>query len=318
MSLDLALAARTAWRDTLGAEPDDAWAWDEAGGDSLAMLNLVYMLELRLGRTVPLDRMRPDMTLDELVEALAATPEPTAAGPRVFLLPGINGDGLSLAEFRRGLAGVLDIELVALPGIDAPAAVLRDMAATGAAVASFIDTAQPSGPLLLAGYSFGGSVALAAAAHLVASGRTVALVAGLDPVVGPAMLGRPYRLNRAQRWRQRARWVGTRLASWDSARRLGQAAFDRFLPRWAPGLRRKLLKWMRTEARERWLMAPTTTPVFVAASAEFAHAAVPIWQARCPALELLHVDATHMDIIRGNSLAVTSAAFERAVLAAAG
>ena len=314
MSDDIATAVRTAWRETLADAPDDpALAWEEAGGDSLATLHLVYRLEQLLGRALSFELVQPEMRPQDLVAALGNDAAPVAGdAPCVFMLPGQYGDEPSLAAFRLGFAGRIRFELIAPPGLDAPAVVLGDLPAIGRTAAAAIARLQPEGPLLLAGYSFGGSVAVEAAAALVAAGRTVALVAVLDAAFG--MMPRGSTLRR--RLRLGAGRVALRMVSFDRARGLGLGLADRFAPRRALAIRRLVLRRFRTEARLRWAPVPAPTRLFVAVSDEFAPHTAHRWPLLSGDCELLRLPTTHHGLIRGDAVVPLSAAFERAVMAA--
>lgn len=311
-TLDLDEEVRAAWAATLGESPG-ALSWEEAGGDSLATLHLLYRLEQRLGRTLSFELMQPGMTAGALVAALRTEHDGEAAGlPCLFLVPGIHGDEPSLANLRRGLAASMRFELALPPGLDAPAKVLRDMPATGAAVARDIDRRQPAGPVLLGGYSFGASVALEAAAALAVMGREVALIAVLDAAFGAAMRGnRP-----SPWWRRCAGRVVLWLASWNAARCGVVALAERRLPARALAVRRLLLGRLRGEARAGWQLARTEARVFLALSDEFAHHE-DRWRALCPNLDLLRLPTSHHGLIRDAALAVLADRLERAVRAAA-
>ncbi len=314
MNLELASAVRTAWREALADSPDDpALAWAEAGGDSLATLHLVYRLEQLLGRALSFELVQPEMRPHELVAALGeAVRTPSGDAPCVFLLPGQYGDEPSLAAFRLGFAGRLRFEVIPSPGLDTPAAVLGNLAAIGRQAAAAIDALQPSGPLLLAGYSFGGSVAVEAAAALVAAGRNVALVAVLDAAFGSMPRGSTLR-------RQLRLGVGKaalRIVSFDGARRLGLTVADWLTPRRALTIRRLVLRRFRTEARLRWQPLPAQTRAFVAISDEFAPHTADRWPQLFADCEMLRLPTTHHGLIRGDAVAPLSVAFERAVMAA--
>ncbi len=311
--LDLDAEVCAAWTATLGEAPGGL-AWEEVGGDSLATLHLLFRLEQRLGRTLSLDLMQPGMTAAGLAAALRDAEAGGASDrPCLFLVPGILGDEPGLAALRRGLVGGLRTEVVSLPGVDTPAAVLRDMAATGVAVACEIDRRQPGGRLLLGGYSFGGSVALEAAAALAAKGREVALIAVLDATFGATMLRRPP----PQSWRRRAGRMLLALMSWDTGRRSAVALVDRLRPKKALAVRRRMLRRLRSEARAGWRLAVTRAPVFLVLSEEFADGEA-LWRALCPNCDLLQLPGDHHGLIRGSALPVLAERLERAVLAAAG
>ena len=100
-------------------------------------------------------------------------PMSTGRPVTVFLLPGLFGDEPQLRDLRERFAGSVGFELLDLPDVEAPPSLLSDLPAlAGRAVAEMLRR-QPGGPISVAGFSFGASVALEAATQLVRSGRTV-------------------------------------------------------------------------------------------------------------------------------------------------
>lgn len=295
-----AAAVSQAWGEMLADAPPHL-PWDVAGGDSLATLHLVYRLEQLLGRTLSFEVMHPDMTQAALVAAIDAEAGHGPVGARVFLFPGLYGDEPGLAAFRRGLAGHVAFELVDPLGLQVPAAVLCDIRATATLAARDIDRHQPVGPLILAGYSFGGSVALEAAAQLTAAGREVALVVVIDTAFGDAVTGR-----RALRWQRRWRRPFGDALGWLIARdRLRSAVLAlaaRLAAHDAIRLRRSMVHRLRTRARMAWLPSPVTSPMLVVVSSEFEAFTTPIWERYFPQVEIRRIVATHHGLVRGAGL----------------
>ncbi|QXQ07500.1 alpha/beta fold hydrolase [Sphingosinicellaceae bacterium] len=300
-----AAAVRQAWGELLADAPPGL-PWDVAGGDSLATLHLIYRLEQLLGRTLSFEVMQPDMTQVALIAALDAEADADAAvagpvGVRVFLLPGLYGDEPGLAAFRRGLSGRVAFELVDPPGIETPATVLADLRATAALAARDIDRRQPGGPLIVAGYSFGGSVALEAAAQLMAAGREVALVVILDSAFGDAVLG-PRALRWQRRWRRPVEDALDWIIARDRLRSLALALTGRVAARRVVRLRRKMMHRLRTGARMAWLPSPLTAPMLIVISSEFAPVTAAIWAGYYPQADVRRIAATHHGLIRGEGL----------------
>ena len=100
--------------------------------------------------------------------------------PRVFLLPCIFGDEPPFADFRAALAGRVDFELLDYPDLDRPSSEIRDFDRILTGTVERICSAQPSGHVHIAGYSFGGLVGFAAACRLQAEGRRLSMLALLD------------------------------------------------------------------------------------------------------------------------------------------
>ena len=171
---DPALAAiARAWHQATGRAPGRE-TFQEAGGDSLGLLELVFVLERACGRSLPLDRFHMDMTLEALLQA-TALPEPDTISSPVVLCPASNGDAPYLATFRR---------LCAMPFVTVEYPGWRASAAPGFSldtmVQATLEAIPPSGPVRLAGTSMGGLVAYEAARRLEAACRTVAWLGILD------------------------------------------------------------------------------------------------------------------------------------------
>lgn len=309
-----------AWRQALqlpAGAPAPAHSWEAAGGDSLAMLALLLDLETRLGRKLDYALIEPDMDVAAMAAALATAPPVAAAAQPIFLLPGQFGDGPSLARFRNRLGARWPMTVVELPGLDTAGGLLADMAATGHFVAERIAIAQPQGAIRLAGYSYGGGVALEAAHRLQALGRDVAFIGILDTAFGAAALGR----HPASDFRNPRRWQAHRIVlallipQW--SRRLLLAGIARLPAPRAIAARNFIARRFRTRARGLWQPRPLAAPTFVAVSAEFEASTLATWQALLPRARIARLPGRHYDIFRGDTLETLATAFE-AALAEAG
>ncbi len=179
-------AVRRVWRRVLGQRAlllDGSWA--DAGGDSLKLLQCVFDLEALLGCSLPLDIFDADMRPMEFAEAIeqataAAYQSVADERPIVVIFPGMNGDEPRLAAFRGGLAAHLRFLTISYPGelavIEPGFCFETVIEAALAQIAQLPATDR----LRLAGYSFGGTVAYAAARRLHALGRDVAFLGLLD------------------------------------------------------------------------------------------------------------------------------------------
>ena len=100
-------------------------------------------------------------------------------GPKtpVFAVPGHNGDVFCYVRFAAELGSDQPFYALQPPGLDgrrAPLAKVEELAAVFAAdIASFL----PRGPMVLAGYCLGGTIAFATASQLASGGRDVAMLA---------------------------------------------------------------------------------------------------------------------------------------------
>jgi thioesterase domain-containing protein len=118
--------------------------------------------------------------------------------PEVFLFPGLGGAEPELHILRVGCAPALRGVPVDFPdwteiyagGIDLDGLIRHCM--------EQIETRAPTGPLRLAGYSFGGIIAFAVASALAASGRAIARLGMLDTPTMPSFINA--RLSPTGRW----------------------------------------------------------------------------------------------------------------------
>jgi acyl-CoA synthetase (AMP-forming)/AMP-acid ligase II len=239
-----ALEARVAraWQRCLGSAPRAAESFFDAGGDSLAFLGFRLALERIVGRRLPYDTVRMDMTVAELAAAVAAPPAAPvvarpAGPPTVLLFPGQAADLPDLAAIRAGCTGI-DFVLWEYPDWRAVAragGTLEPMIEAGVALA--LRSFPPGTPILLAGYSFGGGLAYAVALRLAALGRPVAHLFILDTdlvssaVPPPGGSGTPRRrrslrerLERRLEWR--FVWLGRTPRAARLAARPGRLALD--------------------------------------------------------------------------------------------
>lgn len=178
-------AVERAWSRTLDRQSlADNVPFDEAGGDSLRFLILVYHMEESLGTTLPLDlfdlSMAPRAVAATIQRHLSGEAPEAGELSQVFLLPGIGGDEPRLVRFREACADELRIVPIGYgdwhdwvrPEFDLDQLLDR--------VAADIVTRAPAGPLMLAGYSLGGFMAYAVGARLAAAGRVIRVIGLLD------------------------------------------------------------------------------------------------------------------------------------------
>jgi hypothetical protein len=174
-----------AWSRVLGLESlRQNEAFDVSGGDSLAFLRLIHHIEEDLDQAVDLGRVSLAHTPDALIEAIGAgLAAPTGGAdprPRIFFVPVAGGAGPGQAAFRAGCARDFDVVIMDLPSwtrLVEPGFRFGDLVDF---LVDRIVAEVPSGPILLAGYCFGGAIACVVAQDLTARGRTVGLLAMLD------------------------------------------------------------------------------------------------------------------------------------------
>jgi thioesterase domain-containing protein/SAM-dependent methyltransferase len=98
----------------------------------------------------------------------------------LFCVPGAGSDVFALAQLARWFASDRPFYALQYPGLDGDPQRLRTVEEISGLLLSDLRAIQPDGPILLAGSSFGGLVAVELARHLVAEGRAVAFVGLLD------------------------------------------------------------------------------------------------------------------------------------------
>lgn len=187
-------AVDRAWKNVLGARslaPERAW--DEAGGDSLGLLRLVFELEESLGVELPLERLRMNMKPAEFAAVIEQVSSDSGSNkapadverPTVFLFPGLTGDSPGLASLRAELERDLHFVTMAYPAwreMLAQDLTLADLAAQ-ATERVLLEARQT---IHLVGYSLGGAVAYEVAALLRQRGRSVGLLTVLDTDISAA------------------------------------------------------------------------------------------------------------------------------------
>jgi len=302
-----------AWKEVLNiphCEPSQSW--QDGGGDSLATLHLLHKLERSCGRALPFDVITPEMRLADLVVLLESGISAKAAAlPMVHLLPGIYGDGPGLAAFRRALAGHMSFDVFEIADLHAPGRVLGDMRLIGEVAACAIDRQQPSGPILLAGFSFGGGVAYEAARALIDNGREVAFLGILDTTFGIAATGAKRTRRQFLGWKLRS--ILRRALSDERTRSVLLTASDRLSWSAAHRVRSSLQHLFRTGALHRWAPAPLEADVFLAASEEFAPRTLPIWRRLCARLDVVELPGLHSRILNSPAVDQLIAAFAQRV-----
>ncbi|MEH3102248.1 thioesterase domain-containing protein [Sphingomonas adhaesiva] len=319
---------RGCWQATfrdLPFEPDLPWAG--SGADSLRSLHFMLRLEEALARPLALDLLEQDMTARQLAERLVreeaqATDDDT---PLVFLLPGSLGDQPQLAAFRQHLAGTIRFETMRFPDVGDDMSVIGDIPATARLLVPVVQQRQPDGPVHLAGYSFGGIVAVELAHQLVVAGRRIGSLTLLDPF----LRHRAFRaIEAAQDGETVPRLVGGNpFATADGGRLallVDKAAFGIPLTLGALGLarrallrgagrlspetlfwrRQRLIQRLRGRALRRWQRQTIDAPALLVLSDEaHRHFDAGEWDPLVPRRQRLDVGGKHVTLFRAEALA---------------
>jgi acetoacetyl-CoA synthetase len=204
----------------------------DLGGDSLLAVGLLLEIEQKFGRKFPITTIYDAPTVAEQADLLESG-LPAKFSPLVLLKPGEGDAPLFIAH---GIGGTV-IELDALGkqirtdspvyaiqarGLDGSEPPLESVAEMAAFYLDAIKEVQPAGPYRLAGYSFGGLVALEMARSL--GEKDVALLLMIDSYALPQTWPLKSRLTRSARvWLNRVRLLAKR-SPIETAKRLA----DRF------------------------------------------------------------------------------------------
>jgi amino acid adenylation domain-containing protein len=182
---------RIIWEEVLGVRPigveDD---FLEMGGDSLRTIALLVRIEKEFGKSFSPSILLQGGTIRRLARLLAEEPNPPQESPLVqfrngskrplFFLPGIGGIVVELMELVSVFHPGRPIYSFRTPGLDGAREPMDSIESLAAVYSEAIRSAQPQGPYLLAGYSFGAIVAFEMAVQLQAAGERVDYLAILD------------------------------------------------------------------------------------------------------------------------------------------
>ena len=180
------------WAEVLGVEKVGIdQDFFELGGHSMIAVQMMMRLEKETGKRLPLSTLLTYPTVRKLAQLVEAEAKPLAWKSLVPIKPQgnkvpiyiIHGIGLNLLNFS-SLVTYMDAEqpiyglqALGLDGIDEP---LDNMDAIAAYYISEVLQQNPSGPYAIAGYSFGGYVALEMARQLKAMGKEVKMLVMFD------------------------------------------------------------------------------------------------------------------------------------------
>jgi oxalate---CoA ligase len=183
------------WKQILGENREIGVDEDffSLGGDSLQAVELLVLIESKLGHSLPQSVFIGHGTVAKMAAYInrqgpspSVVPmQPRGTRPPFFCVAQIEGEVLSLRTLSRRLGEdqpFFAIQSVGIDGRQAPLTRVEDMAAHNL---SEIRKYQPKGPYFVGGYSMGGLVAYEMARQLVAQGAEVGLLALIDAYCGP-------------------------------------------------------------------------------------------------------------------------------------
>ncbi|AUD03909.1 non-ribosomal peptide synthetase [Spirosoma pollinicola] len=163
----------------------------ELGGHSMIAVQMMVRLEKETGRRLPLSTLLIYPTIRRLAQFFEADKQPIAWKSLVPIKPTgtkmpvyiIHGIGLNLLNFSSLIAymdteqPIYGLQALGLDGTDEP---LDNMEAIAAHYLTEVLDQNPDGPYAIAGYSFGGYVALEMARQLKEMGKDVKMLAMFD------------------------------------------------------------------------------------------------------------------------------------------
>lgn len=208
------------WQELLGV---DSVGLDEnyfdLGGDSALTIQLFVQVEKVFKVKIPMPTLFEAPTVREFARVLrsavsevSASPlvpiQPAGSRPRLFCVHGMEGDVSIYRDLSRHLPPdqpVYGLQSQGLDGIRPCLSRIEDMAEL---YLSVIRNLQPHGPYFLAGYRFGGTIALEMAQQLQQSNEVVALLALLD-TINWSRVPPPSVLNRGYHWFQQWKFRST-------------------------------------------------------------------------------------------------------------
>lgn len=182
----------TIWADALGMEVMGIDSdFFELGGHSMIAIQVMTRLEKEVGRRLPLSTLLTYPTIRKLAQLLEEDKPATKWKSLVPIKPEgskvpiyvIHGIGLNLLNFSSLVAymdaeqPIYGLQARGLDGIDEP---LDDMEEIARFYNKELLEQNPSGPYAIAGYSFGGYVALEMARQLKEMGKEVKMLAMFD------------------------------------------------------------------------------------------------------------------------------------------
>ncbi|MBD2704308.1 amino acid adenylation domain-containing protein [Spirosoma sp. BT702] len=180
------------WAEGLGMEKVGIDSdFFELGGHSMIAVQVMTQLEKETGRRLPLSTLLTYPTIRKLAQLVQTEEQPATWKSLVPIRPQgnkvpiyiIHGIGLNLLNFS-GLVNYMDPEQpiygLQARGLDGKEEPLDNMEAIASAYLEEVMQQNPDGPYAIAGYSFGGYVALEMARQIKEMGKDVKLLAMFD------------------------------------------------------------------------------------------------------------------------------------------
>ena len=239
----------------------------------------------------------------EVGDRPATGPETDGVAP-MFLLPGLFGDEPKLIHLRERLADRMKFITLKIPDIEASESLLSSLPEIGSIVADEIVRRQPSGPISIAGYSFGASVALEVATQLTRANRTIGYLCILDGAFKVDDLRRSFRtiVSLAMTPKGALSIVHRMIEKINDRRYLRRARRSpESLVRSQP-VRLAYISYFRGLALDGWEPQGCLARGILILTRSLGPANRPKWLELCPNLTLLPLRSAHDDLLEGESL----------------
>ncbi len=222
----------------------------------------------------------------------------------MFLLPGLYGDEPKLMHLRERLADRIRFVTLKIPDIEAPQSLLSSVAAIGRIVADEIIRRQPNGPISIAGYSFGASVALEVATQLTRANRTIGYLCIFDGAFKLDDMRRPFwsTVSTAMTLRGSVRIVKRIVQKINDRRYLRRARRSPDTLFTSPSVRLAYIAYFRFLALDSWEPHGCLARGILILTRSLGPANRPKWLELCPNLTLLPLRSSHDDLFEGESL----------------
>ncbi|SHH12269.1 amino acid adenylation domain-containing protein [Flavobacterium micromati] len=217
------------WEENLNLEDIDIFHnFFEMGGHSLKAVKVMFELEKRTGKKIPLSSLFEHSTVEKFAKLLLANNEiihdflvpikPNGTKNPLFM---VHGGGLNILNFATVIHNfdadqpVYGFQGIGPNGFDNWFESIEEMAAR------YIDSIikiNPKGPYALAGFSFGGIVAFEMARQLRQKGQVVSIIAALDTYLDSSYFYASYSQKKIIRYkditRRRLTFLKEILTSW--------------------------------------------------------------------------------------------------------
>jgi len=313
-------AVELAWTEVLGRDSCIAdLPLNQAGGDSLDAMRMWLLIEKTFGKRLLMDVFESDPTPSQLSAALEQqlSAAPVESSQSVFLMLPAEGDSPTLSHFRSVLKDQIRFVLIEYPGwremIDAGAGF---EALVDAAVAQICRQSRENEFCLLAGYSFGGLVAVETARRLTERGRQVGFLGLIDTrVERPPDTGEKRSVSRP------LKVVGKVISALILVSAFGPLKIMGRLATLLPAKRAFTIEFMlntrlRTRSLHRLQLKPLQLPITLYRSLEDPSLLDNGWSAYCDRLAVVPIGGNHHSILEPPFLDSLCTRFLEAVEAA--